>query len=361
MLRPGIRRDRPAAAALAGVPTGNFGMIQLADGSTVRGAKKGGITDHIAGPHLIPNVGREAMVPAECVRRNRPVRRPVAKPQPKAKQPAEHEVMPPSKRRGNPQAEKRRTRSYSPRKARSEHGSPPRIQHRSRSRDSNSSAPSEPEDREEEEVSVPRKEVSEEEKRRVRLLDEEARERERKRQEEERRMLAELEEARKKRQELEAARRKNLGGAFALTEDDIDAEEDKDNQKARAARELARAEERRAARERLTHKDAAPGASNPAASSRDYPERSSSSALVQAAPMRMVNKDSVTAADIDGSLHEHKFAKVWKDWDASKKDDPGEIARQFMRVSAVKRRGYCPPKRSMWSRSRSRSRSRRRQ
>lgn len=167
-------------------------------------------------------------------------------------------------------------------------------------------------------------------------------------------MLQELEEARKKRQEIEAARRKNLGGAFALTEDDINAEEDEDTQKARAARELARAEERRAARERLAHKEPLTGVS--AASSSSYPDRSGA----VAAPLRLVNKDSVTAADIDGSLHEHKFAKVWKDWDASKKDDPGEIARQFMRVSAVKRRGYCPPKRHTWSRSRSRSRSRRR-
>jgi len=348
-------------------------MIQLADGSTVRGAKKGGITDHIAGPHLIPNVGREAMVPAECVRRSRPPKRPVPKPAAKAKQPAVTEVVPSSKRRRGHQADRKRERSRSPRKARSEQRSPRRIEHRSRSKDSESSAPVEPEAPEQEEaVSAVRREVSEEDKRRARILDEEATERERKRQEEaiererkrqeeERRMLAELEEARKKRQELEAARRKNLGGAFALTEDDIDAEEDEDNQKARAARELARAEERRAARERLTHKDAAPGTGNPAASSGSYPERSSSSAIVAAgAPMRLVNKDSVTAADIDGSLHEHKFAKVWKDWDASKKDDPGEIARQFMRVSAVKRRGYCPPKRTMWSRSRSRSRSRRR-
>lgn len=360
-MRPGIRRDRPVPMA-AGLPT-TRSMVQLADGSTVRGAKKGGITDHIAGPHLIPNVGREAMVPAECVRRNRPTKRPVAKPQPaKAKPPAvnEAQVAPTGKRRRGHQAD--RKRSQSPRKARSENRSPRRSQQRSRSKDSDSSAPSELQAYSHEEAVIPpRKEASEEEKRRARILDDEARERERKRQEEERRMLAELEEARKKRQELEAARRKNLGGAFALTEDDIDAEEDEDNQKARAARELARAEERRAARERLTHKDVAPGAANPA-SSASYPERSSSSAIVAAgaAPMRMVNKDSVTAADIDGSLHEHKFAKVWKDWDASKKDDPGEIARQFMRVSAVKRRGYCPPKRTMWSRSRSRSRSRRR-
>jgi len=33
------------------------------------GARSGGVTSHIQGPHLIPNVGREAMLGAEVVRR----------------------------------------------------------------------------------------------------------------------------------------------------------------------------------------------------------------------------------------------------------------------------------------------------
>ena len=33
--------------------------------------------------------------------------------------------------------------------------------------------------------------------------------------------------------------------------------------------------------------------------------------------------------------------KCWKHWDFSKNaDDPGEVARQFMRVTAAKRRGF---------------------
>merc|ERR1719408_515890 len=48
-----------------------------------RGAKRGGLTDHLSGVHLIPNVGREAMVPGEVVCRRRPAPKPKPKPQPK--------------------------------------------------------------------------------------------------------------------------------------------------------------------------------------------------------------------------------------------------------------------------------------
>ena len=34
----------------------------------LQGARSGGMTHHIQGPHLIPNVGREAMLAAEVVR-----------------------------------------------------------------------------------------------------------------------------------------------------------------------------------------------------------------------------------------------------------------------------------------------------
>merc|ERR1712050_752445 len=63
-------------------------------------------------------------------------------------------------------------------------------------------------------------------------------------------MLKELEDAKKKKEQIEAKRKSNLGGAFALTEEDMNADEDAAVQKARAAKEMARAEERRAARER---------------------------------------------------------------------------------------------------------------
>mmetsp|Transcript_58936 Transcript_58936/g.189536 ORF Transcript_58936/g.189536 Transcript_58936/m.189536 type:complete len:351 (+) Transcript_58936:1-1053(+) len=346
-MRSAGRRDKP--------PPG--GIIHLPDGTILRGAKKGGITDHIAGPHLIPNVGREAMVPAEVIRRARP-----APKKPTEKPPPQKEKAPPA--RGAAQAGGKRRRRERHRRSRSRDEERSGTRSRARSARRSRSKESPPRSEGEAAAEAPQERAKslgeqEEEGRREKrqeLGQDEAAEREKKRRDEERRMLQELDDARKKRQELEAARRKNLGGAFALTEDDINAEENEDTQRARAARELARAEERRAARERLSHKE--PGSGAPAAassSSSSHPDRGAAGA---AAPLRLVNRDSVTAADIDGSLHEHKFAKVWKDWDASKKDDPGEIAKQFMRVSAVKRRGYCTPKRSAWSRSRSRSKSR---
>jgi len=177
--------------------------------------------------------------------------------------------------------------------------------------------------------------------------------REERRREEERRQLLELEEARRKRQELDAVRKKKLGSAFALTEDDIEAEEAEGEQRARAARELAKTEERRAKRDRLN----APLASGVFGG--DAGSSASSSALVPVGVGQSMDSvtSATTALDIDGSLHEHKYSKVWKDWDAKKRDDPGEIARMFMKVSAIKRRGYGTSK---GGRSRSRSRSHRR-
>merc|ERR1712070_525274 len=67
---------------------------------------------------------------------------------------------------------------------------------------------------------------------------------------------------------------------------------------------------------------------------------------------------NLTAADLDGRHHDHKFSKVWKDWDAAKKSDPGEIAKQFMKIAAIKRRGYVPGGGRGAPESRSRSRSR---
>ncbi|CAK0792288.1 unnamed protein product, partial [Prorocentrum cordatum] len=166
--------------------------------------------------------------------------------------------------------------------------------------------------------------------------------------EEELNQLRLLEEARQRRVELEQQRRKNLGGAFALTEDDID---DEAAQRKAAAREKARAGEKRPAMEKLS-----------LAQMRAEIVPSLASSAATSSQPRPVTKDSVTALDLDGALHDHKFSKTWKDWDASKRDDPGEIARMFMKVSAVKRRGYgtTPGGGSRRGGSRSRSRSRRR-
>lgn len=167
--------------------------------------------------------------------------------------------------------------------------------------------------------------------------------------EEERNQLQVLEEARQKRIELEQQRRKNLGGAFALTEDDTD---DEAAQREVVAREKARAGEKRPTMEKLS-----------LAEMRAEIVPSMASSAAASSQSRPITKDSVTALDVDGSLHDHKFSKTWKDWDASKRDDPGEIARMFMKVSAVKRRGYGTAPGGGGSRrgsSRSRSRSRRR-
>lgn len=289
-------------------------MIPLPDGGFVRGAKKGGLTDHIAGMHLIPNVGREAMVPAECVRRAKPKPKPKPEPKPKPKPKPE-----PSKRK------RRRGRSHSPRRdeRRASSSSSGSSQER-RPRPGPSGAAAEAE------VAKPKTTRDEE-----RLREQELQERI----EEEKKKLQELEEARKKKQELEKARKKNLGGAFALTEE----EEDEDEKRARQAQEIAKAEERRLTRERL----ALP------------PGESASSAARPVAQARLAtSSDVLTAADIDGSQHDHQFSKVWKDWDATKKDDPGEIARQFMKITAIKRRGFGREPGARGERSRSRSRRR---
>jgi len=294
----------------------------LPDGGLIAGAKRGGMTDHISGPHLIPNCGREAMVPAECVRRQRPVKKVVQPPpQPKA--------------HGREAAGKKKNR-----------GKPGRARSQSRSRD-RSRDRSEASDRSEEER-LPARSRSEEatiaaeDKQLKEFREQEAREAEDRRRAEEVRKLNELADARRRKQELDEARKKKLGGMFAMGEDDS---EDEDTKRARDTKERARAEERRL-RERQE--------------GRTEDSASSSSALVAAggAPrLQHVSKgDVATALDIDGHMHEHKFSKVWKDWDASKRDDPGEIARQFMKVSAIKRRGYAAPS----NRSRSRSRGGRR-
>eukprot|EP00443_Scrippsiella_acuminata_P049105 CAMPEP_0115545642 /NCGR_PEP_ID=MMETSP0271-20121206/92710_1 /TAXON_ID=71861 /ORGANISM="Scrippsiella trochoidea, Strain CCMP3099" /LENGTH=342 /DNA_ID=CAMNT_0002978997 /DNA_START=1 /DNA_END=1028 /DNA_ORIENTATION=- len=307
-----LRRER----AGSGVPAG---MIALPDGSIVRGAKKGGITDHIAGPHLIPNVGREAMVPGEVVcRRHKPKSKPQPKPPPK------------------PVAEvRKKSRREAPRMMRSESRRADRSRSRGRHRDDSEGSSSDRSRRTPRDIpdissavlDRPRektKEEQEEERRLERRNLEEAEEREKRRHAEEQLKLRELEKLRSQKAEQDRARRTKLSGMFAFTEDDMNEEEDDEVQRARAAKEKQLAEERRGKRDRLALPEV--GQSSSASSTSQVPV---GGAKIDSA------KDAVTALDIDGRGHDHKFAKVWKDWDASKKDDPGEIARQFMKVSAV--------------------------
>merc|ERR1719436_44970 len=112
-------------------------------------------------------------------------------------------------------------------------------------------------------------------------------------------------------------------------------EGDDEARKRKAAKERQMAEDRRQQRDRSSTKHQELALSDSRASS------STTVAAAAAGPPRLVSKEGLTAMDIDGRDHEsHKFGSVWKDWDASKKEDPGEIARMFMKVSAVKRRGY---------------------
>jgi len=180
----------------------------------------------------------------------------------------------------------------------------------------------------------------------------EAREREDKRLQEELKKLKEMDEARKRKDDLDKARKQKLNGMFAFGDDD----EEGDDSKARVARERQLADDRRRRGDRLV-------VTGETIASSSSSLRGDSSTLAVTPSMsstpRLATSGSVTALDIDGVGHDHKFSKVWKDWDASKKDDPGEIARQFMKVAQIKRRGYSAPSAgSRGGRSRSRSRSR---
>ncbi|CAL1149585.1 unnamed protein product, partial [Cladocopium goreaui] len=137
-------------------------------------------------------------------------------------------------------------------------------------------------------------------------------EREARRIEEERRQLQLLKEAQEKRRKLENERKKNLGGVFALSADDFEKEDKEEQSKAHAAQS---AMDRRP--ERLDRMDRM-----------DRPSRKS--------------KDP---KPLDDSTPGTGFEKCWKNWDFAKADDPGEVARQFMRVTAAKRRGYAPDRR----------------
>lgn len=276
----------------------------------VRGAKRGGLTDHIAGMHLIPNVGREAMVPGECVRRQpRPQRKPEPKPKPQpipTKKKIKHK-----EHRRDPSPRRNRDRSRDPSKER-----------RPRSSSSEEEDSGERAANIHRELQAQRKEEDAQSKKDA--LEDEAK----RRFAEEQKKLNELADVRKKTEEMQTERKKKLGGLFALTEEDID--EEGEMRKARIAKEKARAEKK--VGERAAAEPARVGYADGAGAVR------SSSSISQIVDES--NAHNLTAADIDGSLHEHKFSKVWKDWDSQKKSDPGEIARQFMKIAAIKRRGF---------------------
>mmetsp|Transcript_33984 Transcript_33984/g.60104 ORF Transcript_33984/g.60104 Transcript_33984/m.60104 type:complete len:343 (-) Transcript_33984:94-1122(-) len=341
-----LRRTKPDLSAK--FPQGPI------DHASVRGAKKGGITEHISGPHLIPNVGREAMVPAEIVCRRK-------HPAPKKKAPEPKAVPKPEKK------DKRRKEHRFKEKDAPRHREERRYHSDSSSSDERNRDRSREADRASPDVET-RKRT--EEQRISEELERRRQEEEEKRFQEEQRKLKELEEVRKKKQEIDSARRQKLGGLFALTEEDMAEEDNADAQKARLAQERARAMERRA-QERPVPEDVKPQAYSQSQSAvvAAVPRAAASSAA-----LAQVDDGNITAVDLDGSQHDHKFSKVWKDWDASKKSDPGEVARQFMKIAAIKRRGYTggpgddsgrpgssarPPPRRSASRSRSRGRRRR--
>lgn len=287
------------------------------------GARSGGVTSHIQGPHLIPNVGREAMLGAEVVRRK-----------PKSKAKPEKPAPKPVSTSVGKKAKKKNKRN---------HSSPSRPLERSTQRStrsrSNASSPSperepvpqSPERRRPERSATAQRPTarverypSESLQRESRSLDRRpppetreelsasAQEREARRIEEERRQLQLLKEAQEKRRKIDSERKKNLGGVFALSADDFEKEDKEEQSKAKVEKER----------------------------------------LPLTAP-RTGRRPTDPKVLLDDSTPGTGFEKCWKNWDFTKSaDDPGEVARQFMRVTAAKRRGYTP-------RSRSRSRGRR--
>ena len=131
--------------------------------SNLPGARSGGMTHHIQGPHLIPNVGREAMLNAEVVRRK-----------PKAKSKVESKEKEKEKKE---RRKERRERRASPRRG---------------------------------------EELSEQGAQEAKRISEERRQQQ---------LLQDVQcmQERKKKQETE--RKKNLGGVFALSADDFEKEE----------------------------------------------------------------------------------------------------------------------------------------
>jgi len=269
------------------------------DRGGVQGARSGGMTHHIQGPHLIPNVGREAMLVAEVIRR-----RPKAKSKPEVRA-EKREKLQRQRDKKRKRKESERSRSSSPaRKSRSktqvrpEHDSPDADGEEDTAQEGQSGFAIAQED-----------EAAEEDAHEGALptaLDVNS-EHEARRIEEERRQLQRLKEVQEKKRKQESERRKNLGGVFALSADDFDKEEDERAKRAQAAQEEARSE-----KQQLRHPTS----------------RTSSS---QRKDEKMVLDDGSPGSGFD---------KCWKNWDFTKAEDPAEVARQFMRVTAAKRRGY---------------------
>lgn len=252
------------------------------DRGGVQGARSGGMTHHIQGPHLIPNVGREAMLVAEVIRR-----RPKAKSKPEVRAEKREKLQ---RQRDKKRKRKESERSRSPaRKSRSR--TQVRPEHDSPDADGEEDEAAE-EDAHEGALPTALDVNSEHEARRI---------------EEERRQLQRLKEVQEKKRKQESERRKNLGGVFALSADDFDKEEDERAKRAQAAQEEARSE-----KQQLRHPTS----------------RTSSS---QRKDEKMVLDDGSPGSGFD---------KCWKNWDFTKAEDPAEVARQFMRVTAAKRRGY---------------------
>lgn len=263
----------------------------------VRGARSGGMTAHLSGPHLIPNVGREAMLGAEVVRR-RPKAKTKPQPQPQTKKHTAEKNASKTTRRRSPERGRsfpRRSRSNSQSRSRARSRTQNDERERSRSPLSGSRQAAGVDD------AIWREQQAE------------AQRREDQRLMEERRQLQLLEEEKRKRKQQEIERNKKLAGFFSLTEDDLEDEQPK-------AAPLVTAKERVPVQAAL------------------------SSALELRQSMSSTSSRPVSVReDFEESAGSSGFDKCWGKWDWNKqKDDPGELARQFMKVTAAKRRGYAP-------------------
>lgn len=267
----------------------------------LQGAKKGGLTQHIAGPHLIPNKGREAMVPREVVRRRQP-----AAPKLTQLERLSHGAHLGQDKRDRSEDRKRRRRKGRRSRSRSK---------RSRSRNDDDSSD---EDRRvrDERSRKKREELDKKTEEERKVAEDKAKEA----------VEAHLADVRRRSEEaaklkqVQQARKSNLQGIFALSEEQMGEVENDDEEKKRLAEERARAdqqakERRHNQRSHLEHK------------------------------MRALDED-LTKTKIPGAgtpfidptkLPGGGFEKCWKDWDQAKQSDPGELARQFMKVSAMKR------------------------
>lgn len=266
------------------------------DGRAVRGAKKRGYTDHLATVHLIPNVGREAMLTKEVVRRQRP------KPKPKP------EAKPPPQARKEKKKKEKKRKTRSPSRSRSRSARRSRNRSRSCSRASSASLERRPR-RKAEEAREAASSSAAPRTAEQRAEDEDIEAEHRRLRAQEQAKLNQLKEETRRREELDAQRKSKLKGAFRLN--DSDEEED------------------------ALQKFVIPKKPMP-----NLAIKAPASSVSRTIDRSRLSSDQVTAANLDGTLHDHRFSHVWKDWSADKGDDPGEIAKQLMKIAAIKRRGY---------------------